>query len=134
MRFIHSATLTIVFKAIAMISGLAVSIVIARVLGPEGRGVYALIMTMIVMSASFGVFGLTASNTYLIAKDHGKSRAIGTQSLLTGFIGTILCGLVILMIDSFGRTVFQGLNSTLLWLTLALVPLFLWGNLFSFAY
>lgn len=134
MRFIHSAATTLLFKAVAMIAGLAVSIVIARVLGPEGRGIYALIMTIVVMSASFGVFGLTASNTYFIARDPSKARAIGMLSLFAGIAGTLLCIVAVMSIQTWSPQMLQGLNQTLLWLTLALVPLFLWGNLFSFAY
>ncbi len=69
MRFIHSASTTIILKAVALIGGLGTSIIISRILGPEGRGIYGIIMTVIVLSASFGVFGFAASNTYFIAKN-----------------------------------------------------------------
>jgi len=134
MRFLNSAIITIACKAVAMICGLAVSIIIARVLGPEGRGLYALVMTTIVMCVSFGVFGLTASNTYFVAKDPSKTRTIGIQSLITGTLGTILSILAIYLIRRFSPTVLHGLSDSLLILTYALIPLFLWGNLFAFAY
>src|SRR5574341_1445439 len=134
MRFINSAIVTLVCKAVAMISGLAVSIIIAHVLGPEGRGLYALIMTTIVMSASFGVFGLSASNTYFAAKDSRKARTIGIQSLATGLIGTFMSIIAIYSIQSMSPSVLKGLNDTLLLPTCTLIPLFLWGNLFAFAY
>lgn len=134
MRFIHSAGATLVFKAIAMIAGLAASIIIARVLGTEGRGVYALVMSIIVMAASFGVFGLTASNTYYVAGQSKRVRAIGLHSLLAGILGTLLTILIVLGVRYAYPSILQGLNDYLLWLTLAIVPLFLWGNLFSFAY
>ena len=134
MRFIHSAGATLVFKAIAMIAGLAASIIIARVLGTEGRGVYALVMSIVVMAASFGVFGLTASNTYYVAGQGKRVRAIGVHSLLAGLLGGLLTILIVLAIRYAYPSILQGLNDNLLWLTLAIVPLFLWGNLFSFAY
>ena len=134
MRFIHSAGATLVFKAIAMISGLAASIIIARVLGTEGRGIYALIMSIVVMAASFGVFGLTASNTYYLAGQNRRVRAIGVHSLLAGILGALLTVLIVHAIRYTYPSILQGLNDSLLWLALAIVPLFLWGNLFSFAY
>jgi len=134
MRFIQSALTTLAFKIIAMAAGLAVSVVIARVLGPEGRGVYALVMTIIVLSASFGVFGLTASNTYFAAKDGSMARTIGMQSLITGLIGAGLAILTIQFIKIIGPSAFRGLDDALLGLTCALIPLFLWGNLFAFAF
>ncbi|HEX2896975.1 MAG TPA: oligosaccharide flippase family protein [candidate division Zixibacteria bacterium] len=134
MRFLNSAIVTIACKAVAMICGLAVSIIIARELGPEGRGLYALVMTTIVMCVSFGVFGLTAANTFFIAKDAGKSRTIGIQSLVVGIIGTVLSIMAIGLIRHLSPTVLHGLDDSLLILTYTLIPLFLWGNLFAFAY
>ena len=134
MRFIKSALASLIFKFIAMAAGLAVSIVIARVLGPEGRGVYALVMTIIVMSASFGVFGLTAANTFFAAKNGQMARTIGTQSIIAGLAGAVLSILVIFLMDKFSPTIFRGLNNDTIALTVAMIPLFLWGNLFAFAY
>lgn len=134
MRFLNSAIVTVACKAVAMVSGLAVSIIIARELGPDGRGLYALVMTTIVMCVSFGVFGLTASNTYFAAKDARKTRTIGIQSLATGIIGTILSIFAIYLVKQVSPTVLHGLNNNLLTLTYVLIPLFLWGNLFAFAY
>ena len=134
MRFLKSVSTTLVFKAIAMAAGLAVSIVIARVLGPEGRGVYALVMTIIVMSASFGVFGLTAANTFFVAKNGQLARTIGTQSVIAGLAGALLSILVIYFLHTMNPAIFKGLNDVTLELTSAMIPLFLWGNLFAFAY
>ncbi len=134
MRFIKSALATLIFKVIAMAAGLAVSIVIARVLGPEGRGVYALVMTIIVMSASFGVFGLPSANTFFAAKNALMARTIGTQSIITGLAGAALSIVVIFLLNKFNPAIFRGLNEATWALTFAIIPLFLWGNLFAFAY
>jgi O-antigen/teichoic acid export membrane protein len=132
--FIKTAFATLAFKAVAMIAGLAVSIVIARVLGPEGRGLYALIMTLIVMSASLGVFGLTASNTFLVARNESKTRPIGFQSLLVGLLGSLFAIAIVLLVSYISPAIFNGLSKELLFLTFGMIPLFLWGNLFAFAY
>lgn len=134
MRFIHSAGTTLVFKAIAMIAGLAASIIIARVLGTEGRGIYALLMSIIVMAASFSVFGLAASNTYFVAGQSKRIRAIGVHSLIAGLVGSMLTVIILLTVKKFFPSILLGLNDTLIWLTLVFVLLFSWGNLFSFAF
>ena len=89
MRFIKSAGTTVIFKVLAMASGLAVSVIISRTLGPECRGIYGIIMTVLILGSSFGVFGLNTSNTYLIARKKSRCRTIGDQSLLIGLIGII---------------------------------------------
>ncbi len=134
MRFIKSTLATLIFKAVAMVAGLAVSIVIARVLGPEGRGVYALVMTIIVMSSSLGVFGLLSANTFFVAKNEMMARTVGTQSLVASLCGGVLSIVLIFVMKKVDPNIFAGLNDTVFYLAFAMIPLFLWGNLFSFAY
>lgn len=134
MRFIYSAGATLIFKAIAMLSGLAASIIIARMLGTEGRGIYALLMSIVVLAASFSVFGLTASNTFFVAGQSKRVRSIGVHSLIAGLIGSLLTVIVLLAVKKFFPSILLGLNDTLMWLTLVFILLFSWGNLFSFAF
>lgn len=126
--------MTIVMKGLAMAFGLGVSLLIARVLGPEARGVYALLMTIIVIAVGFGVLGWTASNTFLVARNPKRQKAIGFYSLIVGAAGAILSAAAVIALKSSYPQTLQGLDGTLFWLTLGLIPLFLWGNLFSFAW
>jgi O-antigen/teichoic acid export membrane protein len=134
MRFIKSSGMTLAFKLISITCGLGISILIGRVLGPDGRGVYGLALTIIVLSTNFGLFGLAGANAFLVGGDKGRSRAVGVQSLLTGFVGAAIAASAILLIDYFNPSLFTGLDKNLLIATLALIPLFLWGTLFSYAY
>ena len=76
MRFIRSSSITLIFKAMAMLCGFGVSILIGRTLGPEGRGVYGLVMTIIILALNFGLFGFAGANTYLISSDKNRSRSL----------------------------------------------------------
>ncbi len=134
MRFIHSASTTIILKAVALFGGLGTSIIISRILGPEGRGIYGIIMTVIVLSASFGVFGFAASNTYFIAKDRNSARALGVQSIVVGLAGSMICGMAFYFIHTYQPGMVAGIDGALLAVTLLMLPLFLWGNLFSQAF
>ena len=73
MRFIKSAGTTLAFKIIAMSFGLGISVLIGRAMGPEGRGVYGLVMTVIMISSVFGVFGLGAANVVMEVR-HARQR------------------------------------------------------------
>lgn len=134
MRFIHSASTTIILKAVALIGGLGTSVIVSRMLGPEGRGIYGLIMTVIVLSASFGVFGFGAANTYFIAKDRDSAKALGIQSIVVGLLGSMICGLVFYLIYTYQPGMVSGVNGILFAVTLLMLPLFLWGNLLSQAF
>lgn len=58
---------TVLARAIAMIGPFGVSIITARVLGPEDRGQYFLIVSYAQIAAQIANLGLQTSNTYLAA-------------------------------------------------------------------
>jgi O-antigen/teichoic acid export membrane protein len=134
MRFIKSASTTLVLKILAMAFGLGVSVLIGRVLGPEGRGIYGLVMTVIILSSTFGLFGLGSANAYFISKDKSCARAVGRQSLFAGIVGAILSGIIVFVVQLFAPGVLKGLEGNVFLVTLMMIPLFLWGNLYSRAY
>jgi O-antigen/teichoic acid export membrane protein len=134
MRFIQSSGATLIFKTMAMTCGFGASLLIARILGPQGRGLYGLIMTVLVLATVCGLFGFASANAYLISKDRSRTRAFGTISLIMGALGSALAVLVITGLSCAWPGALGDLHGRLLWATLALVPVFLWGNLFSCAY
>ncbi len=75
----------------------ATAIVIARELGPTGRGLYAVAATLGAIGAQFGNFGLHASNIYFVARDRthlpaliGNTLAVVLLSCLVAALGGIL--------------------------------------------
>lgn len=66
--------------------GIAMSALIARILGPEGRGLYALATTVGAMGVQVGNLGLHASNTYHVARDRGLLAPLLANSLLLSFV------------------------------------------------
>src|SRR5262245_27487888 len=65
------------------------SIVLARMLGPEGRGLFALVLLVPDSARSFGRFGFDEANTVYAGLEPEKSRALIGQSTI---IGTVLGG------------------------------------------
>jgi len=76
----------------------ATTIVVARVLGPEGRGFYAVATALGAIGVQFGNMGLHASNTYFVSKDRkllpallGNTLAVvGVSALLTVVWGILV--------------------------------------------
>ena len=119
---------------IAMFCGFGVSILIGRVLGPEGRGIYGMVMTIIMLALNFGLFGFAGANTFLISRDKIHSKALGVQSLIVGLVGAFIVMIIVVVVNAYWPKVLGDLDSTLLWVTIAMVPLYLWGSSFSSAY
>ncbi|MDI6842822.1 MAG: flippase [Anaerosomatales bacterium] len=72
--------------------GLVTSVLIARSLGPEGRGLQATIATITALGVQFGNLGLHSSNTYYVAQDRKLLPVLIGNSIVVGLgIGSAIC-------------------------------------------
>lgn len=69
-RYDRDVTQTIATQGAMLVAALATSIITARFLGPEGRGAFFFVTTTATLIAQFGNFGLTSTNTFIVAKRH----------------------------------------------------------------
>jgi O-antigen/teichoic acid export membrane protein len=110
--------------------GLIGSVMTARGLGAEGRGIYFSCITIAGVIAQFGTFGLTTSNTFIASKNPSK-----TWPLLVNSVGVaavtlfLLTALLLIWGDSFSYRL--GLTTPHLWLVTVLAPSLLLFNLGS---
>ncbi len=98
----------------------ATAVVIARELGPTGRGLYAVAVTVGAIGAQFGNLGLHASNIYYVAKDRGLLPALIGNTLAVVFVACIVAAL-----GGIGFAFWPNaspVHGTLLLLSLASVP------------
>lgn len=71
--------------AVAFVNVL-ISAVVARILGPEGRGKYAVAVAIGAIGVQLGNIGLHASNSYFVAKDRALLPVLVTNSLFASFV------------------------------------------------
>lgn len=123
------ATETIGTRGIVMALGFAMSVVVARILGPEGRGLFFVATTVGAVGVQFGNLGLHASNTYFVAKDPtllpkllGNSLVIG---LLIGLLISTVLFLSFQLVPSLAPLTGNLLNLALLWIPVGLSYLLL---------
>ena len=83
--FIHKVAETFVTRILLIGIGLITSVIVARVLGPEGRGLYAVAASVGALGVQFGNLGLHASNTYHVAKDQRFLPALLANTLIVSF-------------------------------------------------
>jgi O-antigen/teichoic acid export membrane protein len=72
-------------------ASLVTSIIIARALGPEGRGLYALALTIGMLGVQFSNLGLHSSNTFHIARRPELMPALLGNSLAVSFVAGGFC-------------------------------------------
>jgi len=110
-------------KIVIMIASIITSIVIARVLGPEGKGIYAMVMLVPSMLLLFGEFGITMSNIYFIGKKKIEKSVLASNSLFFGLINGVILVLIFLIIYPFiADSVFQGVDSSYIYAILLMIP------------
>lgn len=83
--FVHKVAETYATRILLSIAGLITTVMIARLLGPEGRGIYAVAMTTGLLGVQFGNLGLHTANVYLVAQAPQSLRSLAGNSLAISF-------------------------------------------------
>jgi antigen flippase len=96
------------------------AVVIARVLGPTGRGFYAVAATVGALGVQFGNLGLHASNTYNVAKDRALLSALIGNTLAVVFMACVAAVLSGIALSIWPQL--SPIHGTLLALALASIP------------
>jgi O-antigen/teichoic acid export membrane protein len=114
-------------SARVLVVGLALvsSVVLARGLGPEGRGVFALLLLLPELVKSLGLLGFEQANAVFAGLEPQRRRALAWHSAWTALtVGTIVAAAAIGYVDA-GAPGLESLTELPLWLCvlpLALVP------------
>jgi O-antigen/teichoic acid export membrane protein len=120
--FVRHVSATFITRMAIMVIGFASSIVTARYLGPEGKGVLVVLMTITGVAVQFGNFGLHASNTYFVAKEKERLPRIVGNTLWPSLIGGSIVSLITLGILYFNQNLVAGIPLPLLMIALFSIP------------
>lgn len=107
-------------RLLAVAVSFATAVVIARELGPTGRGFYAVAASVGALGVQFGNLGLHASNTYHVAKDRTLLPALLGNTLAVVFVASLVTAL-----SGFGLARWPNVSpvhGTLLLLALVSIP------------
>jgi len=121
--FTKNAAITFTAGVLSLILGLVTSVILVRVLGPEGRGIYALAVLLPSLIVTFGNLGIGPATVYYVARgEFRRQEILGNNILLSAGIDGlgVLAGLAVVLF--FRETVFPGVAPGYLLLALLLVP------------
>jgi O-antigen/teichoic acid export membrane protein len=79
---LKNSVITFTSRILVFILWIAISIILARSLGPELRGVYALIIFIHTVLLKLGSLGIESANTYFIGSQQYKIKDIVSNSLI----------------------------------------------------
>ncbi len=78
-------------KLCVLVLGAATTVIVARSLGPAGRGSLATIYALMTLLAQLGTFGIASANPYFAAREPHLRASIATNSLwLAGIAGPLM--------------------------------------------
>jgi len=109
-------------------------IILARVLGPTGKGIYSLILLIPGLLLTFGSFGIESANVYFIGSRKYKIQDVVSNSLFLAFLLGLILILIFWIISqlSFFQK-FISSNQILpfyLWLVVLIIPISLLSSFF----
>lgn len=81
-EFARAIAVTFFAKVAASVLGMLGSIIVARSLGPEGRGAFAAVVALAGIGTQFANLGLHSSNIYFLSQDRGLLTPIVANSVM----------------------------------------------------
>lgn len=118
-------------KIISHTFSIITGIVIARELGPEGKGVLVAIFAVPVFFSSFGHLGLPTSNIYFTGKKRDSETLFVNSIYFIAFASFIYVLIVILAIPILNKSYFSGITSQyVVYMAIMLIPLLLMKHFF----
>lgn len=128
--FIRNSLLNFNRNILTMILGFASSIIIARALGPEKQGIYALVVLLPNMLVTFLNVGIGSASVYYVGKrKYSIETIVSTNVFLALLISLISIVIGIISIFLFRDTFFKGVPIIYLFIILSVLPL-LFANSF----
>ncbi len=131
--FSKNSIITFLTEILIFIFGFIILVIITRILGPEKKGIYSLILLVPALIINFGSFGIGNANVYFIGSKKYKIQDIASNSLLLAVIlgGFLIIVFWILIHFEFFKNFihFGQLPSLYLWIVVLSIPISL---LFSF--
>lgn len=122
--FFRGTALTAASGVLSLVVGLGTSIILARVLGPEGKGIFALATLLPSLVVAFGNFGIGPATAFYVARgDFRRQEILGNNVLLSLALGAVgvLAGFMIIVF--FRQRLFPGVASGYLYFVLVLIPI-----------
>jgi O-antigen/teichoic acid export membrane protein len=102
-----------------LVFGVAVSVLLPRILGPEARGEYQLAVKLAGLVLAVAQWGIPEVLLQLMADGRARTGALIGTSLVLGLVGAALVAVILgLAAPLFADNLLRGVHPVLLWLTL----------------
>jgi O-antigen/teichoic acid export membrane protein len=121
--FVKDSLITLVRQFLGILIGLLTTIILARYLGPEGQGMYALIILLPTILVTFLNFGVGVSSVYFVGKKEFSINTVFKTNLYFGLglsLVSFIIGSIVILI--FPENFFNSIPSEDLFTVLLIIP------------
>ncbi len=123
MRILRDSFTTLLNLGAIFVLGVVVSLLVAHYLGPEGKGIFALVFLLPALCASLGSFGLGAANVYLIRRGEASAAVLVSNSVVVSLaVGLLAAAGAILAWPWLGEKLLPGVSPLLAAVGLLTLP------------
>jgi O-antigen/teichoic acid export membrane protein len=122
-NFTKQTLTTFATRVLQLIFGIGISIILARVLGPEGKGIFSLAILLPLFLVAFTDFGVAPASVYYIGKKRYSPEEVFGVNIIFSILISILAILIgLIIVFFFGNKLFPGIATAYLLLALSLIP------------
>src|SRR6187551_1143529 len=97
-------------------------LIVARALGPSGRGEVAFLSAIVYLTANLAALGIHEANANFGAAEPERRPALATNSLVLSLVFSVVAGATVMALVYFFPAVGGDVDRTLLWVSIATVP------------
>ena len=132
MKIIRNTAIILTSKIVLCILNFAKSVLINRILGPFGKGQYALITLIPKLLTTFGSLGIGVSNVYYTGRGKDSiSHIVSTSLVVAVILGFILIGLLFFSIDYIPDSLLKDVQNNKILISSLIIPFGLLNIFFS---
>src|SRR6266849_1916796 len=121
-NFVSGVVLTFGTRLLMVAGVFGSGLIVARWLGPEGFGTYAVLNVTVVLALQIGSAGLPSANTYFIARDRTRAGPAWANALLFALLFGSFLAVGVLALARLKPTWFSGVSTQLLGIAAASIP------------
>lgn len=118
-----NTSLTLGRQLLTALLGLLTVILVARLLGPEGNGIYQMVILLPTMIVTFSNLGIGPATVFYVArKDYSIETVIKGNLILGLIISTLACLIALIVVLVLGDNIFPDIPRILLLIIIIVIP------------
>ena len=120
-----------IYQGFSVATGVVSSILIARTLGPEGKGLFNLFSLLTMLIVEFGLLGINSGLLFYLTNQHKPLAEVHGSAIAYSLVSGIIVATIGISLMHFWQSILLGLPKNFIFLAFLLSPFLFYGGLWS---